>query len=63
MPSPRPQPPSTLADARRVALVSVLAYMVAIALVVASLPMFLDTAEPLQTVARVPAVFAPEPPR
>lgn len=70
MSSPRPQPTPALADARRVALVSVLAYVTAVAVVAASLPVFLATlhtsveaATPLRTVARVPATYAPEPPR
>lgn len=59
-----PQPPSTLADACRVAVVSLLAYAVAIGLVAAGIPAFLRPLETGLSAARpLPAVARTAPPQ
>lgn len=69
MPSDSPRPPSSLTGACRSMLLSTLAYAAALALVAASIPALLaplktDVAgQALGALARVPAAYAPEPPR
>lgn len=66
MPAMRPQHPSAPAGALRVALVTVLAYVAAAAVVAVGLPAVLEplpavALAPLPTVARVPISSLPEP--